>query len=128
MSDQDLEKALRTAIGQHGAWRLKLKTAVTVGRATMTSQEAADHGCCAFGQWLGAPEQQARLGASVQHRVISRLHAEFHECAGQVIAAIERGDTRRAADLLDQDFTPKSDHLVAGLTKWSREAYQGSAA
>lgn len=122
MSEQSLDKALRTAIGQHGAWKLKLKTAVTVGRATMPSHQAADAGCCEFGRWLSAPEQVAALGNSVQHKVISRLHTEFHACAGRIIAAIEQGDTVQAARLLDQEFTPQSDHLVAGLTKWSREA------
>jgi len=126
MERETLATTLRSAIGKHGAWRLRLKTAVAVGHSNMTAQDAACAGCCEFGKWLSAPEQQ-RLAETPQFRVINRLHTEFHETAGRVIGAIDRGESVAAARLLDTEFAQQSEHLVAGLNKWHHEAQKGLA-
>ena len=122
MSHPMLARELREAIGKHGAWKLKLKTSVTIGKAMVPSKEAECCDCCDFGRWLAAPEQVQDLGQTVQYRVINRLHREFHQCAARVIKAIEDGDTVKAARILDTEFVPQSDHLVRGISKWASEA------
>ena len=122
MSDPLLARALRDAIGKHGAWKLKLKTSVTLGKAIIPAAEAMRDDCCDFGRWLHAPEQKANYGQTVQYRVITRLHREFHQCAGSIMQQVESGNAAKAAQLIDAEFTPQSEHLVRGLNKWVSEA------
>lgn len=127
MTQQDLAASLHDAIGQHGAWKLRLKTAMLTGRAQVTSAEASRCDCCAFGQWLDDPKRGGAHAASVPHRVVHRIHAEFHQLAGQVISAIEAGDMAQAQSLFEGQFLPSSEHLVRNISKWLREV-QGSRA
>lgn len=122
MSNPHLAQTLRDAIGKHGAWKLKLKTSVTIGKAIIPAAEAMRDDCCDFGRWLHAPDQIKNYGQTVQYRVITRLHREFHQCAGNIMQEIESGNVAKAAKLIDTDFTPQSEHLVRGLNKWAHEA------
>lgn len=126
--DDTLHTALRQAIGAHFSWQLHLKAGIDAGKAPMPAAQAHACDCCDFGKWLAAPEQQATLSDSVQFRVIDRLHKAFHHCAGRVVEQIEAGDAAAARALLDTEFKPQSEHLVAGLSKWLREASRGQAA
>lgn len=127
MTHQDLASSLHDAIGQHGAWKLRLKTAMLTRRAQVTAAEASRCDCCAFGQWLDDPKRGGAYAVGVPHRVVSRIHAEFHQLAGEVVAAIERGDMAQAQSVFEAQFLPKSEHLVRNISKWLREA-QGSRA
>lgn len=128
MMNETLHTALRQAIGAHFSWQLHLKSGIDHGKAPMPVDQASACDCCDFGKWLAAPEQKAALGESVQFRVIDRLHREFHLCAGRVVEQIALGDLEAAYRLLETEFKPQSEHLVAGLSKWLREAGRGEAA
>lgn len=128
MTNEQLASELRKAIGAHGAWKLRLRTAAATGSSTQSAQDAGNCCLCDFGKWLTDPMRGGGFAATVQHRVLSRIHNEFHHCAGRVVAAIESKDTVAANQLLDQEFAQLSEHLVSGLNKWISEARQGLAA
>lgn len=109
------------AIGAHGAWKLRLKTAINVGYSDLTVSGVSCDGKCAFGKWLRSPEFDAETRMGAPYRVITRLHTEFHKCAGDVLEMATTGRGAEAETLLDGDFTQQSEKLVRGLQKWKRE-------
>jgi len=125
---KSLESSLLDAIGSHFGWQLHMKTALQNGKSSASSSEAGRCDHCEFGKWLADPQVQHDLADTVQYRVIDRLHREFHQCAGQVIAEIEAGDLKAAQQSVDTEFQLRSKHLIAGLTKWIREIRTGAYA
>jgi hypothetical protein len=109
------------AIGAHGAWKLRLKTAITTGRSDITPEKAACDNECAFGKWLYGDELDAGTKAGLPFQVVKRLHGEFHHSAGSVLALALGGRTADAQALLNGDYTERSDKLVRALSKWKRE-------
>jgi len=121
MSDHNMRDAIREAIGAHGTWKLRLKTAVLTGRGELSAREARCDDRCAFGRWLHSDQIDDATRQGKPYRVIRRLHAEFHDAAGQVLAATEQGDSEAAAAILQGPFTERSDTLKVALTKWLGE-------
>ena len=119
---EDLAKNIKDAIGSHGAWKLRLRTAINVGHSKFTVSDVSCDGNCAFGQWLQSDAFNAETRNGAPYRVISRLHTEFHKCAGNVLDLATSGHGAEATTLLDGDFTQQSEKLVRGLQKWRGEA------
>jgi len=125
MPNNNLIKQINDAIGAHGSWKIKLRTAINKGHST---QNAADVRCddkCAFGKWLHGPEIDAQTRTSIPYSVIKRLHAEFHVCAADVLKQATSGNVSGATELLEGEFSAKSEKLVRGLRKWKGEAAAG---
>ncbi|MBK8085729.1 MAG: CZB domain-containing protein [Devosia sp.] len=121
MTQSDLEDAIRRAIGAHGAWKLKLKTAVTTGRSDATPQTVRKDDQCEFGRWLHGQGIDAQTRAGMPYKVVRRLHAEFHDCAGRVLQYGLDGKRVEANQLLEGEFAQRSETLVLALTKWRGE-------
>lgn len=114
------------AIGAHGSWKLRLRTAIRTGHADVAPHDACRDDRCAFGQWLYSPAIDARVRSGVPYQVVRRLHAEFHQAAGQVLRDALRGQAQQAERGLEGAFAERSDKLVRALTKWKGEL-RGSA-
>lgn len=121
MSTDQLATNIKDAIGSHGAWKLKLKTAINVGYSDFTVKDVSCDDNCAFGKWLHSSDFNTETRMGAPYRVISRLHSEFHKCAGNVLDLATTGRGAEAMTLLDGDFTQQSEKLVRGLQKWKRE-------
>lgn len=67
------------------------------------------------------PLVDAATKAGMPYQVVKRLHRDFHIAAAEVIDAVTHAQDDRAAALMEEDFTPKSEKLVRALTKWKRE-------
>ncbi len=121
MSVDQLGTQIKEAIGSHGAWKLKLKTAITVGYSESAPDDVRCDEKCNFGKWLhsSAIDEQTRQGAP--YRVINRLHSEFHKCAGDVLEFATTDQADQATQLLNGEFTQRSEKLVRGLLKWRNE-------
>lgn len=124
--DHGMREAIRDAMGAHGAWKLRLKTAVVTGRGDITAEQARCDDRCAFGRWLHGPGLDAGLKRSTPYQVVRRLHAEFHDCAGAVLGAAEQGDSATAEAILAGDFEARSEALKRALTKWLGELSQAA--
>ena len=88
MSQADLSTQINAAIGAHGAWKVRLKAAINTGTCDVTPAVASCDDKCAFGGWLYGPTISQTTRTGVPYQVIRRLHAEFHQCAGQVLTHV----------------------------------------
>lgn len=121
MPNPHLSDTIHTAIGLHGIWITRLKTAITTGISNVTPEIAARDDCCDFGKWLYDSAIDASVRESAAYKVITRLHQEFHQSAASILTLALNGKGGEASALLTEDFTPRSEKLVRGLTKWRNE-------
>lgn len=110
-----------SAIGAHGMWKMRLRSAIAKGSGDVSSTIAACDDRCEFGKWLYSSALDEATKAGVPYQVTRRLHADFHHAAGQVLACIERRDGHGARDVMQGEFAERSEKLVLALTKWKRE-------
>ena len=122
MSNEVLINQINNAIGAHGSWKIKLRTAVNKGHSEHSVDEVRCDDRCPFGKWLYGGDIDAAMKASAPYNVIKRLHAEFHVCAADVLQKATTGDAAGAAQIMEREFTPTSEKLVRGLRKWKGEA------
>jgi len=121
MSEADLVNAIKSAIGAHGQWKLRLKVAVASGKCDIAPSVASCDDRCDFGRLLFSGSIPPEVRSSIPYIVIRRLHAEFHTCAGQVVRHAIDGESSKAETLLENDFTQRSEKLKRGLMKWLGE-------
>ena len=121
MALENLNEQIKDAIGSHGMWTLRLKTAIKVGKSDMEPEVARCDDKCDFGKWLHSDEIDETVRSGAPYRVISRLHSEFHECAADVLDLATSGKPDQATALLEGDFSNQSQKLVRGLRKWKGE-------
>jgi hypothetical protein len=117
----DIEQQLRAAMEAHARWKLRLRTAMTTGRADITPEVAACDDRCDFGKWLHGPSIAPKVRASVPYQVVRRLHAEFHQSAGQALEAALGGQRRKGDKDAMADFDARSAKLAKALSKWMGE-------
>ena len=117
-----LAKQINDAIGAHGMWKMRLRTAISSGSSDIDVAQASHHAMCTLGKWLEGPEIDATMRASTPYRVVHRLHAEFHRQAGDVLKAALAGNRLEAERLMAGPFAQASETLVRALTKWKGEA------
>ncbi len=121
MSGREMVAKVNDAIGAHGMWKMRLRTAIRTGKSEVNSVVAGCDNECAFGKWLYGPEISAPMRNGVPYQVIRRLHADFHRSAGQVLRHVERQEGEAAESLMAGEFTERSEKLVRALTKWKGE-------
>ena len=109
------------AIGAHGAWKLKLRTAISLGKSEDDPRNVCRDDQCPFGKWIHGSSIDQVTRAGVPYQVVKRLHREFHESAGKVLTLVLASRKADAESLYVNDFTPRSEKLVRALTKWKGE-------
>ena len=114
-------KEINDAIGAHGAWKLKLRTAISVGKSDVEPATVRCDDRCAFGLWLNGPTIDGHTRSGKPYQVIHRLHAEFHQAAATVLESALAGRKEHATQILDGEFRERSEKLVRALTKWKGE-------
>jgi len=122
MSNENLINQINNAIGAHGSWKIKLRTAVNKGKSEHSVEDVRCDDKCAFGKWIHGKEIDGPTRNGAPYNVIKRLHAEFHISAADVLKMATTGNPTGAAELLDGDFAARSEKLVRGLRKWKGEA------
>lgn len=121
MQNQSIVRQINDAIGAHGAWKMRLRSAIRTRSSDITSMTASCDNQCAFGKWLYGPEVDAATRTGVPYGVIRRLHADFHRTAGSVLFLVERGKVEEAEAKMSSEFVARSEKLVRALNKWKGE-------
>lgn len=121
MSDAETAKQITDAIGAHGAWKLKLTTAIDKGRSELSPDIVCRDDRCTFGQWLHGTRLSPEIKSGKPYEVVKRLHAEFHVCAANVLKKAVAGDKPGALALLESEYADRSRILVTALSKWKME-------
>ena len=112
------EEEINEAIGAHSVWKMKLRTAIAVGKADVNSHDVAKDDACAFGQWLHSPALSPAVLASSDYLAVRALHADFHKYAAKVLEYVRHGDKAQATALMEGEYDKVSDDLMAALRKW----------
>jgi len=124
MSNAALARQIDDAIGAHGLWKMRLRTAIRTHQSEVTPHEASGDCNCKFGKWLHDPAFDPSHRNGIPHSVITRVHAEFHREAGRVLQLALDGQDRAAGEALDGTYTTTSEKLVRALMKWKSELLQ----
>lgn len=121
MANPGLIDEITKAIGAHGAWKRKLRTAISLGKSDDDPRTVCRDDQCPFGKWIHGPTIDQGTRAGVPYQVVKRLHREFHESAGKVLTMVLASRKADAEAHYASDFAPRSEKLVRALTKWRGE-------
>ena len=121
MPNQTILQEIKSATGAHGAWKLKLTNAVSLGKTKLDPKTVKCDDLCDFGKWLHGSTIDSDMKNGMPFKVITRLHAEFHICASQILEQVIQGDTNGAAAQLKGEYTERSEKLMRALNKWKGE-------
>ena len=115
-------KEIDNAIGAHGAWKARLKTAVDTGQLEVPVATISTDNQCAFGKWLYGSTLTSEDKSSTQYAEIKRLHAEFHKAAAQVAQLAMSGGKAEARKMMDQSgaYSAISGKLSMALMNWKK--------
>ena len=109
---------INKAIGAHGMWKQRLRTAIDTSSSDITVAVARTDNTCAFGTWLyGLPAAERTAGSAAEVR---KLHAEFHTEAARVLQLALSGQKPEAERALGANsaFAAKSGELTAAMMRW----------
>lgn len=112
---------IKAAIGAHGAWKMKLRTAINTGKTDLKPEVVRCDDQCAMGRWLHGSSIDSKTRMGMPYKVNKRVHAEFHECAARVLELTLSGERDRASELLEGEFTERSEKVMRALNKWRGE-------
>ena len=118
-----LQEEITKAVGAHAVWKLKLRTAIDVGKADAQAADVAKDNACAFGQWLYGATLTPADKASPSYSAVRKLHADFHKCAAKVIECVGTGDKAKANALMDGEYAKVSASLTSAMMKWKAAAH-----
>ena len=121
MSNARVVEEINKALFAHGAWKMRLREAISKGLSELPIEDAKRDDCCAFGKWLHSANLDADLRGSATHQAIISLHKAFHQSAGQVLEEAVQDHQDKAVSLLKGEFGECSQTLIVALTKWKRE-------
>jgi len=126
MSTSFYAEEITAGIGAHGAWKMKLKTAIATGSSELKPNVVRCDDQCALGKWLHSTKIDPQTKLGMPYKVNKRVHAEFHECAARVLELALAGNVQDANVLLEGEFKERSDKVVRALTKWKGELLSSS--
>jgi predicted transcriptional regulator len=111
---------IEQAIGTHGLFKLRLRTAIASGRLDGTVATLGSHLNCPFGKWMESAAVSPAIRASSHFAAVDLLHARFHVAAAKVAAMAIAGRAAEAAAALERDgeFGVASAELTAALLEW----------
>ena len=128
MSNRMLVQEINKAVGAHGVWKLKLRTAISRGSSDTPPSTVRNDGLCEFGKWLNGPHIDPAMRSSRSYQDAKRLHAEFHRCAARVLELALNDRKDEANAILEGEFNERSQNLIRTLGKWKAELSMSSTA
>ena len=117
-----LQDEITKAVGAHGVWQMRLRTAIETGKADANAADVATDNACAFGQWLYGSAIPAAARTSSDYATVRKLHADFHQCAAKVIECVCHGDKAKADALMAGDYHKVSGDVTSAMMKWKAAA------
>jgi methyl-accepting chemotaxis protein len=118
-----LDDEITKAIGAHGVWKMRLRSAIDSGKSDADAVEVAKDNVCAFGQWLYGSTIPAAAHASADYTAVRKLHADFHKCAAKVLDCVTHGHKAQADVLMHGEYTKVSGDLTAAMMKWKATSH-----
>ena len=119
-----IKEEITKAIGAHGMWKMRLRTAIDTGKADTNVADVANDHACGFGQGLYGSMLDAAAKNSSDFKEVQKLHAEFHKVAAQVLQLALQGKIAEADKLMEEGspFVVVSGRLTSALMHWQKSA------
>ena len=110
---------LMKAIGCHGQWKMKLRTAIECGKIETPVETIRNSDACEFGKWVRSFKETDPSDAEFLPK-IRTLHAEFHKIAAKVAELAVQGKQKEAVAFLDEGggFINASSSLTEAIMAW----------
>ncbi|MBI2518096.1 MAG: CZB domain-containing protein [Opitutae bacterium] len=110
------------AIGAHRQWKQRLQSVIDTGQSTLSAADVCADNHCDFGRWLYSLPPAGRNSA--HWRDVQKLHACFHQEAGNVLDLALRGDKAGAQKRMafGGSFAAASANLTGAMMKWKAAA------
>jgi len=110
---------LMKAIGCHGQWKMKLRTAIGCGKLELSVETIRSSDACEFGNWLRAVKEGDPSDGEFLPK-IRALHAEFHKVAARVAELAVQGKQKEAEGILAEGgtFAKASSQLTEAIMDW----------
>ena len=110
---------IHKAIGAHGQWKQKLRTAIVTGESESTPAKVKLDNNCSFGKWLHQRVDPTVRSAPIYAKVVD-LHAQFHREAGAILELAVNGRPDEANDRmkLGSKFSGVSSQLISTMKEW----------
>ncbi|MDO8943494.1 MAG: CZB domain-containing protein, partial [Desulfobacterales bacterium] len=101
------------AIDSHVKWKARLQAFIKGdSKENLEIDTVSRDDQCTLGQWLGGIGGE-RFGQLPAFSVLRSRHAQFHRCAGEVLAVARQGDKQRALQMLEEGAYPDASEQVA---------------
>lgn len=117
-SIEELDKA----IGAHGAWKTRLKTAIETGKIDVSIDTIKVDNQCAFGKWFYGSTLTPQDKNSALYKTVKELHAEFHLIAAKVAELALNGKKADAEKLIaiGGEYSKISSKLTQAMIEWKK--------
>jgi len=118
-----INEEVARAFGSHTLWKTRIERAAATGKSEFTPEDVCKDGLCTFGKWLNDPALPADVRASRSYVEVKRLHADFHQAAGEAIRKANSGDANGARrDLEHGAYAQTAQKFYNAMFRWQRSA------
>lgn len=101
------------AIDSHIKWKSRLQSYIKGdGKEDLKVETVSRDDQCTLGHWINGIGGE-RFGQSPVFAVVKSRHANFHRCAGEVLAVAQQGDKAKALHMLEEGAYPDASEQVA---------------
>ncbi len=117
-SIEELDKA----IGVHGLWKTKLRTAIETSKIDVVIETIRVDNQCAFGKWFYGSTLSTQDKASNHYKTVKQLHAEFHKTAARVAELAVNGKKAEAEKMIavGGEYSKISSQLTQAMMEWKK--------
>lgn len=117
-SIEELDKA----IGAHGSWKTRLKTAIETGKIEVSIDTIKVDNQCAFGKWFYGSTLNPQDKTSTHYKTVKELHAEFHKIAAKVAELAINGKKSDAEKMMavGGEYSKISSKLTQAMIDWKK--------
>jgi hypothetical protein len=111
---------LDKAIGAHGMWKVRLKSAIETGKIFTPIETIRMDNQCVFGKWLYGSTLSPQDKNSRHYITVKELHAEFHKTAAHVAELATNGKKNEAESMLaiGGEYSKISSKLTQAMMEW----------
>ncbi len=108
------------AVDAHVAWIMKLQEAIG-GGIKLDVAEVGKDTLCELGKWIYSPGTVHPDMAAFQK--LKSKHAEFHQCAAEVVHKVNTGNVEGALNMVDKggEFVRISSDTISAIKAMNKE-------
>jgi Chemoreceptor zinc-binding domain len=108
---------LKQVLDAHREWKVRLQNVLDGTSEEQFDIETVSQDChCFLGKWIYSKGKK-QYGHMPEYEVVRKVHAEFHETAGQVLTEHLLGDVTKAQFILKTKFRTASHRNQIELTR-----------